>query len=311
MRGQLPWAENGLGRFDTRHEAIEKLDPPSLWENRTCYRITQVETGTDTMTLHVGKTHFFNGLDVSESLAIEMLRSDRLQWHKRFRLRHALGDPHDLWRNPIHAGVATLTIVRGADGIDRFYLHERDQSAVADGVGHVHVIPAGVFQPSSEAPAAWTADQDVWKNIIREACEEFLPDDEVNGASAVIDYETVSPYSSLVRCARAGDVRCFFFGVGIDALQLQPEILTACVYTERAFRMLFGATFAKAHARNKEGLIVGAQVVGTTKSGRELIGFTFNESVVKETLSKMPLVSGAAACLYLSWAARDTLFPAH
>lgn len=246
---------------------------------------------------------------MSETLAIELLRKQGDQPHPKLPLRQAIGQPCGLRLNPVHAGVCTLTIVRGADGVHRFFLHDRNTTAVADGISQRHVVPAGVFQPSTDHPGAWHEDQDIWKNIIREACEEFLPDlDPIDSSSAPVDIETIEPYATVMHQLRKGNIRCYFLGMGVDPVQLQPEILTSCIFNKRTFSRLFGATFEQASVRNREGDIIGARVVGTTKSGCRLIGFEFNESGIKEAQST-PLVSGAAACLSLAWEARSFLVP--
>lgn len=309
MSSQLPYPEGAGKKFASRHEAIESLCRPTLWENRICYRLTSVELESDVAKLAIAPVRFFTGLDVSESLAIELLRDIQSPRGRRLALRQLLGDVCDLKKNPVHAGVATLTIVRYADGVDRFFLLDRDMEAVADGTGQRHVIPAGVFQPSTDHPEAWSVDQDIWKNIVREACEEFLPDIEnIDAASAPVDLDTVEPYRSVLRRQRNGEIKCFFLGVGLDPVQLQPEILTVMVIKENTFNKLFGPTFTRTSVRNSEGRIVGAQIIGTTKSGRRLIGFPFTKDGVEKTLST-PLVSGAAACLHLAWESHGTLVP--
>jgi hypothetical protein len=305
----LPYQVDTHRRFPTRHDAVSTLCRPALWENRICYRITQLEICRGSAQLSVAPVHFFTGFDVSETLAIELLRKKGDRPHPKLPLRQAIGQPCGLRLNPVHAGVCTLTIVRGVDGVDRFFLHDRNRTAVADGIGQRHVVPAGVFQPSTDHPGAWLEDQEIWKNIVREACEEFLPDlDPIDSSSAPVDIETVKPYATVMHQLCKGNIRCYFLGMGVDPVQLQPEILTSCIFDEGTFRRLFGATFEQANVKNREGDIIGARVVGTTKSGCRLIGFEFNKSGIEEAQG-VPLVSGAAACLSLAWEARSFLVP--
>ena len=303
----LPYQADANKRFPTRHDAISSLCRPDLWENRICYRITRLEIFPGSAELGVAPIHFFSGFDVSETLAIELLHKDDRWLRSKMPLRQAIGRPVDLAWNPVHAGVCTLTIVQGTDGVNRFFLHDRSRNAVADRIGRRHVIPAGVFQPSTDHPGAWRADQDVWKNIVREACEEFLPDlQPIDSSSAPVDLSTVDPYASVIKELRRGNIRCHFLGMGLDPVHLQPEIMTSLVLKERTFQRLFGATFERAFVENSEGIVVGSQVVGTAKSGCRLVGFEFNERRVSEVL-EAPLVSGAAACLSLAWEARASL----
>jgi len=306
----LPYQADGHKRFSTRHDAVDALCRPTLWENRICYRITRLNISSESAQLSVAPVHFFTGFDVSETLAIELLRRAGDRPRSKMPLRQAIGRPSELHRNPVHAGVCTLTIIRGSDGVNRFFLHDRNRAAVADGIGQRHVIPAGVFQPSTDHPGAWREDQDVWKNIARETCEEFLPDfNPIDSSSAPVDLDTVEPYASVNQQFRKGNIRCYFLGIGVDPVQLQPEIMTALILNERIFQRLFGATFGRAAVKNKEGDIVGSRIIGTTKSGCRLIGFEFSKSGIEEALAGGSLVSGAAACLTLAWAARTLLLP--
>jgi hypothetical protein len=302
----LPYEVESHKRFPTRHDAVTALCRPTLWENRICYRITGLDATGGSARLSVAPVHFFAGFDVSETLAVELLHGMKRSHRPRLRLRQAVGPPSDLHTNPVYAGVCTLTIVRGSDGVDRFFLHDRDKAAVADGAGQRHVIPAGVFQPSTDHPRAWRADQDVWKNIVREACEEFLPGlDPVDDSSVPVDIETVEPYASVDQQLRQGNIGCYFLGLGIDPVQLVPEVMTVLILEEEAFQGLFGATFEQAAVKNKEGTILGSHI-DITKSGRHLIGYEFSKPGIEEVLDG-PLVSGAAACLTLAWDARASL----
>jgi hypothetical protein len=62
--------------------------------------------------------------------------------------------------------IDTLTIRTGRDNAS-FVLHRRDPRRVAVAGGMLHVIPSGVFQPSSIQAGAVGADLDPWRNMMR------------------------------------------------------------------------------------------------------------------------------------------------
>ncbi|MFD4739808.1 hypothetical protein ACFWNQ_20935 [Streptomyces virginiae] len=45
-----------------------------------------------------------------------------------------------------------------------------------------HVMPAGVFQPSSVMPWDQSNDFNLWRNVLREYAEEFFGDPEADGS---------------------------------------------------------------------------------------------------------------------------------
>ena len=106
----------------------------------------------------------------------------------------------------------------------------RDRPQAITGIGHVepvprrvramagggrltHLVPAGIFQPSSVLPAAVAEDSSLWRNIERELAEELLGHDEYDGSGHPIAYSN-SNLVSLMRtqngttkeCSRAGAI---------------------------------------------------------------------------------------------------------
>ncbi len=86
----------------------------------------------------------------------------RASW-RGLAFRKLIGDPFDLNRRALMGAIGTLTIRGG--GSPAVLLHHRDSSRVAGGGGMVHLLPAGIFQPSSVFPVAVTADFSIWRNI--------------------------------------------------------------------------------------------------------------------------------------------------
>jgi hypothetical protein len=249
----------------------------------------------------VDKTQFFTGVDVSETLAVEMLSASGVRRYRR-SLRKAMGNPVELENNPVHASIATLTLRYERPDEATFFLHARGND-VLDGVRQSHVIPAGVFQPSSRAPSALQRDADIWLNIVREYVEELLAMPVGRELlSGQVDYRSQEPFAELLRLRELGAVRPYFLGVGLDPLQMQPEILTACVFDAAAFDQVFGDRMRLLRIVDPEG-----QTYGDEYRGGVLQGLPFEAHNVNGLLRSGALVSGAAACLELALAHRSDL----
>jgi hypothetical protein len=181
-----------------------------------------------------------------------------------------------------------------------FILHDRNSSHVALAGGMYHVMPAGVFQPSSISPLDQVNDFDLWRNVMREYSEEFLGNPEHDGSSAQsIDYDAVEPFRSLNAARRAGKLRVMCFGIGVDPLTLAAEILAAAIFDGDAFDDILGDLVTT----NAEGTVV-------TTGEDSAAGIPFEHRNVERLLSSEPLAPAAAACLELAWRHRDVLLAA-
>lgn len=168
-------------RFRCYHDAIRDLAAPALFENRLCFRLVGVDWTRPVLSF--GQMGFFDAVDINESVAHELAVHhlarggdaetvmSRASW-RRLRYRKLIGDPFDLTRRPLMGAIGTLTI-RGGES-PSVVLHERDGSRVAGGGGMIHLLPAGIFQPSSVIPAAIAQDFSIWRSIQREYAEELL-----------------------------------------------------------------------------------------------------------------------------------------
>jgi hypothetical protein len=303
IQARLPRKPDGRQRYETRADAISELARPALWEDRPCYRLLSISVDEDNrrVELLVDKTQFFTGVDVSETLAVEALRARKSGRPKR-SLRHAMGSPLELVNNPVHSSIATLTIRCDRSGEATFFLHARGHD-VLDGVGQSHVIPAGVFQPSSRAPIAFKQDADIWLNIVREYVEELLAMPFASELlSGHVDYRSEQPFAELTRLRDAGTLRPYFLGVGLDPLQMQPEILTACVFDAAAFDEVFGGRMRLLRITDLEG-----QTYGDQYRDGELRGLPFEAETVDRLIRSGALVSGGASCLELALSQRSDL----
>jgi len=290
--------------FPSYTRAMRDLDRPRLFENRLSFRLLDVARGADggEPAMTFGHTTYFDALDVCESVAHETaaaMLAGALSW-PTLPLRRSIGDPFDLSHRPALPSINTLTIRHDGPHAS-FVLHRRSAGSVATAGGVYHVIPAGVFQPSGISAGHHESDFDLWRNIMREFSEELLGNAEHDGnGSSLIDYERTEPFRSFERARRAGQLRVYCFGVGLDALTLFGEILTVVVVDADVYDELFGGMVTT----NDEGSVVTA---GPGRASSD--GIPFTHSAVRRLIESEPLAPSAAACLELAWRHRERLLP--
>jgi len=284
-------------RYRRYHDAIRDLAAPRLFENRLCFRLLGLDWTQPS--LHFGQMGFFDAVDTNEALAHEFaahhlaIDNDRetvmpRASMRRLTFRKLISDPFNLGRRPLMGAIGTLTI-RGGDS-PSVVLHQRDSASVAGGGGMAHLLPAGIFQPSSVIPAAVAADFSIWRNIQREYAEELLGHDEYDGSGKPIRYDKLEPFTTMDKALRDGHIRVFCLGVTLDALTLAGDILTAAVIAPDTYDELF----ANAVETNSEG----------TMPAR---AFPFEENTLTWLRESKRLSPGAAAALHLAWSNRKVL----
>lgn len=280
-------------------QAIRDLAHPRLFENRMCWRLTDLGWENGKGHMAYADTTYFAATDcfeaASHELALVALDQDgqpvdRRPVMRELPFRRAIGDPFNLGRRPLMAAVSTLTIRAGSP--PTFLLHQRDPRSVTIAGGMLQVIPSGIFQPSSILPAAQEVDFDLWRNVMREYSEELLGNDEHDGDGHPVDYG-VEPFASLDAARADGRVKVWCLGVALDALSLVGEILTVAVWDPATFDALAG-DFVE---RNDEGRVVGRRlpftaegVAGVAGSGR--------------------LAPAGAGCVELAWQHRAEILGA-
>ena len=283
-------------RFSRYTHAIRTLDPPRLFDNRLSYRLVGLDWTSATAQMSFGYTTYFEMVDVCELLAHEMaashLRHDtdtpsvvQPSW-RRLAWRRLLADPFDLTRRALLPSIDTLTIRRSRSGSPSMILHQRDAASVAIAGEMLHVMPAGVFQPSSVLPAAQENDFDLWRNVMREFSEEFLGNPEHDGDGNPINYDHTEPFATLEHARQDGSLRIYCFGLALDALTLAGEILTVAVIDED----VYDNVFADLVNANTEGRVAAATV-------------PFEEHTVRQLLSgqRYALAPAAVGCIQLAW----------
>jgi transcriptional regulator with XRE-family HTH domain len=296
------------GRFNRYSQAIKDLERPSLFENRSSYRLVGLANDADGMVLEFGHTTYFDMLDTCEAVAHEFAAAwqdtgANPDWlaspaQTHLSLRNAIRDPFDLSARAVLPSIDTITLRRDSCGGASIFLHERNADSVAVAGSTVHVMPAGVFQPSSVSPWDHSADFDLWRKIMREYAEEFLGVPEADGSSGEpIDYARTEPYRSLERAREKQQLRVYFFGIVLDPLTLAAEIITAVVLDHQ----VFDTVFANMVQANSEGTVVAPG--GNTPRA----GIRFNQATVQGLLARPSLAPAAAACLELAWLHRHAL----
>ncbi len=123
---------------------------------------------------------------------------------------------------------------------------------------------------------------------MREYSEEFLGNPEHDGSGDPIDYAIEEPFRSLDAARKAGKIRVFCLGAGIDALNLVGDIFTVAVFDDDVFDEIFNG-------------LVDANEEGTVASGRNRRQFTFDGSTINDLLTTEAMAPSGAACLYLAW----------
>jgi transcriptional regulator with XRE-family HTH domain len=276
--------------------AIRDLEQPRLFENRVSWRLLDLDWSGDQGRMRFGTTTYFAAMDLYEAAAHEMAYvhlddhgqpAGRAPTLRDLPLRRRIGDPFTLSRRAVMPSVSTLTIRAGDQ--PTFVLHRRDPKAVAIAGGMLHVIPSGIFQPSSVLPDAAAADFDLWRNIMREYSEELLGNADHEGDGEPVDYRR-EPFATMDTARRDGRLRVHCLGVALDALTLAAEILTVAVVEPATFDAM-AADFVEV---NDEGSVVG-----------EWLPFT--ASMVSRVLASGMMAPGGGGCLSLAWRHRDTI----
>lgn len=286
-------------RYRCYHHAVRDLAAPRLFENRLCFRLIDLDWTRSAERMRFGQMSFFDAMDTNEALAHEFAAHHvtangddealmpRASW-RGLAFRKLIGDPFDLSHRPLMGAIGTLTI-RGGES-PAVVLHHRDSSRVAGGGGMVHLLPAGIFQPSSVFPAAVAADFSIWRNIQREYAEELLGHDEYDGSGRSIKYSELEPFITMDQAVAEGRIRVFYIGVILDALTLAGDILTVAVIDPH----LYDELFANAAQDNAEGSVPARAV-------------PFEEHTVASLRRSGRLSPGAAAALHLAWTHRKIL----
>lgn len=265
IRQLLPAIDgSAAGTLSQAIQAIEKPNPQHF-QSRPSYSLTRFSLDpSHGAKLWFRKAYYFDYINCGELLALELIRelhfisdADKLRimdpdptsaatqdlykaLDSRLKLRAMLGDWFVTRRRPSLAGVNMLTIFRDPEsGLATFPMMKRSTLA-GSAAGTVHVIPAGEFQPTSDALPDWEKHCTLWQTILRETAEEILNHPEAEShAKQMEELALLEPISSMLRLIRSGKWKTYFMGIGLDPLTLKPEILVVSVIDAQAFRSAF------------------------------------------------------------------------
>jgi hypothetical protein len=286
--------ENADGaRYASYSDAMRALDAPAIFENRSLYRLTGADLSGPRPRLEFGRGRYFEAIDVGTAAAHEYAAA-RLGPTARDgarALRGAIGDPCDLAARPVMMAVATLTVrLDRSTGVSTFPLHWRDPAKVGHAGGMYQVIPAGIFQPSGEAPWNWPNDFDLWRCMLREYAEELLGADEDHDSERVpIDY-AAWPFAARMTALRAaGRIQAWCLGLGVDPLTFATDLLTVAVFDAAGYDELFG------------------DMVRSNAEGTVIASWPFEEQAVTELIRDHPVQAAGAALLSLALRHKDLL----
>jgi hypothetical protein len=277
------------------------VDPPALFQNRVCYRLLDARLAGPAQ-LTMGAARYFDAMNLGHAVAHELAAAhdqaagSGLISLADLPLRAALGDPCALSQRTTLTAVTTLTLRRAPDGAASFPLHWRDPARVNHAGGAYQVMPAGIFQPVTDRPAAQQADFSLWRCMTREFSEELLGGSEdYPTRDGVLDYEQWPFARDLAAAHDAGTLRVHCVGLGVDPLTLATDLLTVAVFDSAVFDRLFRDLVTA----NEEGRVV-------TENGSAAIPFTA-ATVDRFTGGAEPMQTAGAALLRLAWQHRHAL----
>ena len=297
--GVRPIGTDGV-RFVSYSEVMKHLARPRTFQDRVCYGLSTMDAAA--ARLEFQPVNYFANIDIGEALAHEYaLAAEKMPspgWPD-LPLRRLIGDPLDVSRRPIPVAISTLVIRTASTGYPHMVLHWRDPAKVATGGGLFQVAPVGVFQPSHDAAWNLRHDFDLWRSILRELNEELLGGHEdYNSSQQPIDYAGWPLARRLDEARRAGRMKAFWLGAGIDPLTLVCDLLcVVCLHAD-----VFDTVFADIVSNNDEGRLIRAEdSTGTT------VGVPFTAETVARYASKEPMQPAGAAVLRLAWRHRDVI----
>lgn len=293
-----------LQTFPNYSSTIRYVSPPSLFENRPCYRLLGVSLSGHTRgRLWFGQSCYFDKIDMGEALAHELssaVINATLTWPE-LPFRSLVSDPFDLALRTVNTSINTLTIrYDRASGQASFFLLRRDPAKVVVGGGEYGLVPAGEFQPASVSPDSLLSDLSIWRNIVREYSEELLGRPEHDGSSGrPLDYERWPFFRAMEQARERGKLRVYVLGVALCAVSLNATVMTAAVIDS----VVFDSLFRELTHLNAEG-----EVVTCLGDGKERSGVAFDEATVNHLLHVKQMISThAKAGLSLAWRHRAAL----
>ena len=231
-------------------ECLKEACPEMLLEPNPTYRLLELEDDIPVKKMLFGPDRYDNFINTCELLSFvfsqTLYEQDKLSREVmntlNFPLRDQI-DPFDFYNRSCSVGIITLLIFSDiANGT--FYLHHRaganskgkEQELLlpVEAGNTIHVVPSGTFQPSHEEDVHHHQDFQIYRNIMREFGEELFGKKEY-GAMHGKSYDVLSetPIKQFDNMICNGEGKAYYLGIGLDCLNLKPEILTVLVFDTR------------------------------------------------------------------------------
>jgi len=265
----LEWASASSESFNRWDGLVERLREECglrIWNGRT-YRLVDVETDQDQISLHFTLGWYVDYVETCEALTWELgeslkhlirrltgtgsgkelLKDSKVIKESQLRRRERI-QLFDLKNRSAAVGINTLTIIgTGNREEDIFLIHKRAEETV-EAIGAEHVVPAGTFQPLNQNDAFHKVEFSLRRNVMREFGEELLNNEnkkeELNRDLGAIDPD--APFSEdpeLQRLKELFDmpaIRLFFLGIALDCVTTKPEILTVLLVNRENLKSIRG-----------------------------------------------------------------------
>jgi hypothetical protein len=307
VAGILPTRPDG-DRYRTYAEAMAELAAPSVFCNRSTYRLQALDVRAESTGLGwdmtFGPGTYFDGVNVGEACGHEFTAC-QLGVLDSMPLREGIGDPCDPARRPMNLAVATLVLrYDRTTGRAWFPLHWRDPAKVGHAGGQFMVMPVGIFQAVGDAPQHQANDLDLWRCLTREFAEEILGESEDHPQDVPVDYDAWPIAAELTRARDAGLFHPHVVGLGVDPLTLATDLLTVAVIDSGWWDQHVGPIAAE----NTEGrLAANHRATPGTDSPATSGLFEFTADTVEELTTQRPFQAAGAALLRLAWSHRGSL----
>lgn len=236
------WHDTDKKRRRIQHRILPDRKENFAWEVKfhlkknlfslPLFALADVERSSDGCCLVLRRGEYFDFYNTCEFPAFEMayvrrIKKDTTLEMEDLPLRSHQRELFNLTNRFAGIGIDTITIFHNLlddDGTKRsfFLLHKRSSTAVAEGPGQYHCIPAGSFQPATESNSGDLDPYDEPEHtVLREFAEELMNMDECTELNAAELYEELQ--------IEEFAAHLYYLGVGFEPLNTKTELLSALV----------------------------------------------------------------------------------
>lgn len=289
-------------RYPTYSAAMADLAAPSVFENRSTYRLLSADLSGQRGRLVFGRGSYFDGIDLGEAVAHEYAAAQLNG--AGTPLRDTIGDPCEPVHRPMNLAISALTVRHDRLNSDvSFLLHWRDPAKVSHAGGLYMVVPVGIFQASDDQPWNEVNDFSLWRCLLREYAEELLGETEIRASDRKpIDYDAWPFARQTAEAVRDEEIHASVLGIGVDPLTLATDLLTVVAFDAPVFDELFDGIVGS----NAEGRLIG------TTGGPEAppLRVPFTLGAIERLVRHEPMQAAGAASLLQAWRRGTSYSPA-